>query len=76
MADATKEVYILADALPDEMERVRELSQFYASQPDGAGLAGVFLMNLALEHSEKAACEQDVVEMIRAYVELKEFDGD
>ena len=60
LADATKEVYTLADALPAEMKRVREKSQLFVSQPDGAGRLAMMLMNLALEDAEKAACEQDL----------------
>ena len=61
----------LADALPREMKRVRELIPLYAQFPTGA--FAIAMMNEALSRAEKSMAEDDVLRMIAAYVELKGF---
>ena len=63
----------LAEALPREMARCRELSQEYAS----IGPAGVFgkaAIDAAIAAAEKASCEHDTVAMIAACQRLKECE--
>ena len=60
----------LAEQLPSEMARCRELSQAYAS----IGPSGVFgkaVIDAALTEAEKAASSHDTVRMLAAYQKLK-----
>lgn len=61
----------LAEALPAEQERVRELLPIYESVPNGIFV--VTMMRDALSRAEKAAASGDVIGMIRSYEELKGF---
>jgi len=63
----------LAEALPKEQERVRELLPIYDAIPTG-GFAAT-MMRQSLSKSEKAVASGDTVEMIRAYEELKGCDA-
>lgn len=63
----------LADALPREMKRVRELIPIYASVPNSA--FAIAMMNDALSRAEKSMAEDDVLRMIAAYAELKGFSA-
>ena len=63
----------LAEALPRELARCRELSQEYAA----IGPSGVFgkaMIDSEIAAGEKAACEHDTVAMIGAYKRLKECE--
>ena len=60
----------LADALPDEQRRVRELLDVYNTIPTGAFAAA--MLRDALGRAERAAAAGDVVAMARSYAELKE----
>lgn len=62
----------LADALPKEQERVRELINIYKSIGPGGAVA-VILMEYSLKRAEVAVAAGDVVGMIAAYKELKEY---
>lgn len=63
----------LGEALPAEMTRVRdELIPMYLSIGPMGGPA-VFLMRMALHKAQKALADGDVVAMMRAYEELKDF---
>jgi hypothetical protein len=61
----------LADALPREMARVRELIPIYALFPNGK--FAIAMMQNALGRAEKAMMEDDVIRMVAAYAELKGF---
>ena len=63
----------LADQMPLEMTRCRELSQEYAA----IGPSGVFgkaIIDSALAEAEKAACSHDTVGMLAAYQKLKDCE--
>jgi hypothetical protein len=62
----------LAEELPKQQQRVRELREIYKS----IGPAGTFALMMidgALLRAERAAASGDLVEMIRACKELQEF---
>lgn len=60
----------LGDALPQEIDRCVELLVQYASiGPQGR--IGVTMIRAAISKALTAIAEQDLVEMIRAYEELK-----
>jgi hypothetical protein len=64
----------LADALPKEQERVRELIPIYES----VGVAGAFavtMMKSSLRAAEIAAASGDVVAMARALEDLRGYDA-
>lgn len=61
----------LAEALPKEQQRVRELLSIYDTIPTGVFAAT--LMRQALARAEKAAASGDVTAMITAYTELQGF---
>jgi hypothetical protein len=64
----------LANALPKEQERVRELIPIYES----VGVAGAFavaMMKSSLRAAEIAAASGDVVAMVRALEDLRGYDG-
>ena len=60
----------LADALPRQMARNRELSQVYAAIGP-AGMFGKAGIDADLAAAEKASAEQDLPAMIAAYQRLK-----
>jgi len=63
--------YNLAEALPAEMARVREMLPVYDSIPTGVFAAT--MMRRSLDEAAKAAASGDVVAMIRAYEDLKGY---
>ena len=64
----------LAEALPAEQARVRELIMQYRSPLlEGAGEIAARMMEAALQTAERAAASGDVVAMIRSYEELRGF---
>ena len=62
----------LADALPREQERVRELIPMYESIGP-AGAFAVAMIKASLRAADQAVMSGDVVQMIRAYNDLKEY---
>ena len=60
----------LADQLPAEMARCRELSQEYAATGP-PGVFGKAVIDSALAYAEKAASSHDTVGMLEAYQKLK-----
>ena len=63
----------LADQLPVEMARCRELAQEYAA----IGPSGVFgkaWIDSVLAEAEEAAASHDTVEMLAAYQKLKDCE--
>lgn len=62
----------LADALPKEQERVRELIPIYES----VGVAGAFavaMMKKSLSDAEKASAAGDIAGMVRALEDLRGY---
>ena len=62
----------LAEALPKEQARVREILAIYDKVPGGALAAS--MMRLSLTEAERAAAAGDVVSMARAYEDLKGYE--
>ena len=62
----------LAEALPREQARVREVIAIYEGFP--AGRLAASMMKLSMAKSEKAAASGDVAAMITAYEELKGYE--
>ena len=63
----------LADALPKEQQRVRELLPIYDAIP--AGVFAATMIRQSLARAEKAAASGDVAAMIAAYEDLKDYDA-
>lgn len=64
----------LAEQLPAEQARVRELVKQYRSiGPEGEPAA--CMMEQDLERAEKAAASGDVIAMLRAYTALQDWTG-
>lgn len=61
----------LAEALPKEQQRVREMLPFYDEIPNGVFAAT--MMRMALARAERAAASGDVVAMVFSYEELKRY---
>lgn len=61
----------LAEALPNEQKRVRELLPLYDEIPTGVFAAT--MMRQALTRAEQAAASGDVIAMLQSYEELKGF---
>lgn len=62
----------LADALPKEQARVRELLGIYKAIGP-AGMFGAAFIEQSLAKADAAVMSGDVVAMIAAYEELKEY---
>jgi len=61
----------LAEALPKEQQRVREILSYYKEIP--AGQFGAIMIESALRFADKAAANGDVIQMTRAYKALCEI---
>lgn len=61
----------LADGLPRQQKRCRELLSVYKSIPTGG--FGAAIIEEALARSDRAVASGDVVEMLRSYKELEEL---
>jgi len=64
----------LADALPKEMARVREVQGLY-KDIGPAGAFGAAMIERDLQAADKAVMSGDVIEMIRALNILREIQG-
>jgi hypothetical protein len=62
----------LAESLPAEQQRVRELVTLYLSI-GAAGIPATLIMKDALRRAEIAASSGDIIAMIKSYEELKGF---
>lgn len=62
------------DGLFDEMNRVREIIKEYEAIPGGAGRLAALLMRQAIQEAETAIRENDIMKMLPAYQNLKEFE--
>jgi hypothetical protein len=67
------EANTLGDALPLEIERVRELIDQYKACGPG-GQFGVVMMTRDIEAAEKATREGDTIGMLRAYTQLQSWN--
>lgn len=63
----------LAEALPAEQQRVRELLPIYDAIPEG--IFAATMMRQSLSEAERAAASGDVVAMLRAYEDLKGYSA-
>ena len=70
MADNSRPVVSLADALPLEQARVREALGHY-KELGPVGAFGAAMLEAALHEADLAAASGDVVRMLRAYERLK-----
>lgn len=64
----------LADALPREQARVRQVLGYY-KEIGPAGMFGAMMIEVALRQADQAAASGDVVAMIRALQELREIEA-
>jgi hypothetical protein len=63
--------------MPAQQERVRELVKRYRDPMlNGAGEMAAQLMEASLRRAERARASGDVVEIVRAYAELREWSDD
>ena len=62
----------LAEALPEQQARCRELLAIY-KEIGPPGQFAAMMIEAALRRADRAAARQDVVAMIAAYKELEEF---
>lgn len=65
--------YTLAEALPMEQERCRELLKVY-HELGPVGVFGATMISMALDRAERAAAAQDTVAMLRSLRELQECE--
>lgn len=61
----------LIDGLHSEMNRVREVIDVYNDIP--AGAFAIAIMKNAIREAEESISSGDVIRMLRAYEELKEY---
>jgi len=64
----------LAEALPQEMARVREVLGLY-KQIGPAGIFGAAMIEQDLREADQAVMSGDIVRMLRAYEALKEIEA-
>jgi len=65
----------LAEALPREIDRVREIIKEYEDPMlNGAGQFAAAMMKGSIKLAEKAIMEGDVVQMLSCYSTLKEYE--
>lgn len=70
----TNTMTTLGDQFPGELERVRELLGIYESLPRQSGFFGAAILKDLIKRAEKAQAENDIVEMVRTYAEMKEAE--
>jgi hypothetical protein len=63
----------LGEALPAEMARVRDKVMPAYIEIGPAGAIALAMMRQSLDRAAKAMMEGDVIEMMRAYKDLKEY---
>lgn len=64
----------LGEALPREMTRVRDMVMPVYQEIGPSGAPALFMMRRDLDAAQKALAKGDVVEMLRAYEELKGWE--
>lgn len=72
--DPSTRSYTLAEALPAEQKRVREVREAYC-EIGPAGYLGTVIIDQALARAEQAAASGDVIAMLRSYEELRGITG-
>lgn len=65
----------LADALPDEIERVQELIREYDALPNNAGAFGATVMRDTVRRATRILAGGDALEILRVFEELKRHTG-
>jgi hypothetical protein len=71
----THEPQNLMDGLFSEMNRVREIIKEYENpELNGAGKIAATLMKIAIVNAENSIKENDVIKMLSAYAELKDYE--
>ena len=73
MSDNVSESTTLADALPREIERVRDELMPQYKAIGNPGILAYTMMQLSVKAAERAIAAGDVVAMLRAYQDLKGF---
>lgn len=64
----------LAEALPLEIKRVKEIIEMYRDPVlNGVGELAAHLMEMDIQKAEEATLNWDTIKMIRAYNALKEY---
>jgi len=61
----------LIKGMHEEMNRARELKKMYAEIPTGA--FGMIAIQSTIDRAEKSIEEDNVVDMVKLYAELKEL---
>lgn len=75
MYTETHEPQNLMDGLFSEMNRVREIIKEYEMpELNGAGIFAATLMKQAIANAENSIKENDVIKMLSAYSELKDYE--
>lgn len=64
----------LIDGLTDEILRVTEIRDVYLSLPNRAGAIAAAMMDAAIKAAREAQASGDILKMIPALVDLKEFE--
>lgn len=65
----------LMDGLLSEMNRVREMITEYESLPKCAGTFASLVMKRTIAEAEASIKHNDIIEMLRQYQALKEFQS-
>lgn len=68
----SEQIETLGDALPKEIERCQEIVRIYKSVPNGQFAAA--FMEKDIKDAIKAMMTGDIVEMLRLYGELKQWE--
>lgn len=69
---------ILAEALPKEINRVREIQDMYKSMrgmPNIIVEPQIMMMEQEIQSAIKASAEGDVIEMLKCYESLKGYEA-
>jgi hypothetical protein len=75
MYTETHEPQNLMDGLFSEMNRVREIIKEYEHPSlEGAGIFAATLMKMSIINAENSIKENDVIKMLSAYSELKDYE--
>jgi hypothetical protein len=77
----TKESTTLADALPAEIKRIQAKRERWLGYAKDAGPQAMFgpaltMMQMAIDEGVQALASGDVVRMLRAHAELKDYSDD
>lgn len=64
----------LMDGLFSEMNRVRVIVKEYDALPKNAGALASGFMRLDIQNAENSIKENDVIEMLKCYSKLKEYE--